>query len=87
LGITFEDERDQALAYVRRHHLYFPALADDRDNDPRLPGDGVARAYGLSGVPDSFLINRLGEIVWLRRYELTPAFLHRTLPRLIAANS
>ena len=37
-----------------------------------------------TGVPDSYLIDPQGKIVWLNLYQLTPTFLTKTLPQLIA---
>jgi cytochrome c biogenesis protein CcmG/thiol:disulfide interchange protein DsbE len=76
LGVAFANSPDKALGYLRRYHLSYPAVTD--------PAGDVASAFGVSGVPDSYLIDRAGKIVWLNLYQLTPAFLQSTLPRLIA---
>ncbi len=76
LGVVFQNSPDKALGYLQSYKLSYPAVVD--------PAGNVANAFGVTGVPDSYLINRQGKIVWLNLYQLTPAFVTKTLPRLIA---
>jgi cytochrome c biogenesis protein CcmG/thiol:disulfide interchange protein DsbE len=76
LGINFKDSPSAAVAFMRQHHDDYPALFDT--------GSNLAEAYGVTEVPDTYLVNRQGKIVWLNLYQLTPAFVHKTLPSLIA---
>ena len=76
LGIMFKDSPSASLGYLRKYHLSYPALFD--------VGSNVAQAYGVTEVPDTYLVNRSGKIVWLNLYQLTPAFVKTTLPQLIA---
>jgi cytochrome c biogenesis protein CcmG/thiol:disulfide interchange protein DsbE len=46
-----------------------------------------ARAFGISGVPETFVINRQGKIVALLRSQLDGTWLKQTLPRVLAEAS
>ena len=45
------------------------------------------RAFGTTGVPETFVIDRQGRIAALRRYQLNSQWLQQTLPRLLAERS
>jgi cytochrome c biogenesis protein CcmG, thiol:disulfide interchange protein DsbE len=47
--------REEVLAYVKRHGYHFDVLLD--------PKNAVAEAYKVSGVPETFIIDREGRIV------------------------
>lgn len=47
--------RDEVLAYVKKHGYHFDVLLD--------PQNAVAEAYKVSGVPETFIIDREGRIV------------------------
>lgn len=47
--------RDEVLAYVKKHGYHFDVLLD--------PKNAVAEAYNVSGVPETFIIDREGRIV------------------------
>ncbi|MGZ3510612.1 MAG: TlpA disulfide reductase family protein, partial [Candidatus Binataceae bacterium] len=47
--------RDEVLAYVKKHGYHFDVLLD--------PKNAVAEAYKVSGVPETFIIDREGRIV------------------------
>ncbi len=55
LGINTRDASEKALAFVRRFHLTFPSLRDGS-------GD-YAEGWGITGYPESFLLDRRGHIV------------------------
>jgi cytochrome c biogenesis protein CcmG, thiol:disulfide interchange protein DsbE len=76
LGVVFQNSPDKARGYLQKYHLSYPAVTD--------PAGNVASAFGVTGVPDSYLIDRQGKIVWLNLEQLTPAFVKTTLPQLIA---
>lgn len=52
LAVSVDEERDDALAFLKKFPLQFPLLLD--------AGSEVARAYGLKGMPSSYLIDRHG---------------------------
>jgi len=47
--------RDEVMAYVKKHGYHFDVLLD--------PKNAVAEAYNVSGVPETFIIDREGRIV------------------------
>ena len=60
LGINLDDSTDDARAFVSRYGLTYPQLRD---------GDGSDRrdAYGMTGFPESFLVNPDGKLALIRR--------------------
>ena len=60
VGINLDDNTDDAGAFVREYGLTYPQLRD---------GDGRERrdAYGMTGFPESFLVDPEGRIALIRR--------------------
>ena len=60
LGINLDDTTGDALDFVDRYDLTYPQLRE---------GDGADRrdAYGMTGFPESFLINPEGHVSLIRR--------------------
>ena len=76
LGIDTQDAPDDALRFLRDKRITFPSLRD-RDRD-------YVRKLGVSGYPETFLIDRSGRIAALQRGPIDHAWLDRHLPRLLA---
>ena len=76
VGITYEDNAVADQAFVRQYHLTYPVLRD-------VNGD-FAHSLGLTGVPDSFVINRAGRIQAFQLEPLTTQWLQQTLPKILA---
>ncbi|HEY6397340.1 MAG TPA: TlpA disulfide reductase family protein [Solirubrobacteraceae bacterium] len=76
LGVTYLDTSGDAAQFVRQHHLTYPVLRD-------VDGSFV-RSFGTIGVPETFVIDRSGRIVALRRYIVDRKWLAQTLPPLLA---
>ena len=55
IGVNFQDTRDDARNYVRTTGITYPVV---EDTDSR-----TALAYGLRGIPETFIIDRSGRIV------------------------
>jgi cytochrome c biogenesis protein CcmG, thiol:disulfide interchange protein DsbE len=55
IGVNFEDSTGAARGYVRTAGVAYPVV---EDADSR-----TALAYGLRGVPETFVVNRSGRIV------------------------
>lgn len=52
-----EDQNQAAVApFIERNGYQFPVLLD--------PGNQVSGAYGVSGFPSTFIIDRTGRIIW-----------------------
>jgi cytochrome c biogenesis protein CcmG, thiol:disulfide interchange protein DsbE len=71
LGVAYLDASPDAQSFVRRYHLSYPNL---RDNDGTF-----ARSYGTDQLPESFVIDRRGDIVAISRGELDRAFLNHAI--------
>ncbi|MGA2321091.1 MAG: TlpA disulfide reductase family protein [Solirubrobacteraceae bacterium] len=71
LGVTYLDASPDSLSFVRRYHLTYPNL---RDND-----GAFAHSYGTDQLPESFIVDRQGQIVALSRGEIDQAFLNRAI--------
>jgi cytochrome c biogenesis protein CcmG/thiol:disulfide interchange protein DsbE len=71
LGVTYEDVSPDSQSFVRRYHLSYPNL---RDDDGRF-----AHSYGTDRLPESFIIDRAGNIVAISRGEINQAFLDRAV--------
>jgi cytochrome c biogenesis protein CcmG/thiol:disulfide interchange protein DsbE len=54
LGVLFEDTEDNAKQFLRQHGHSFPQLLDPSS---RMPVD-----YGVTGVPETYFIDRAGTI-------------------------
>ena len=55
IGVDFEDTAGDARNYVRTANVTYPVVED--------AGSRAALAYGLRGVPETFVVNRSGRIV------------------------
>ena len=70
LGVNLDDASDDALAFVEEYGLTYPQLRD---------GDGRERrdAYGMTGFPESFLVDPEGRIALIRRGPVDAEYLSR----------
>jgi len=55
VGVNFEDSTGAARGYVRTESVTYPVVEDS--------GSQTALAYGLRGVPETFVVNQSGRIV------------------------
>jgi cytochrome c biogenesis protein CcmG, thiol:disulfide interchange protein DsbE len=80
LGIDLDDSTNDAGAFVRRYGLTYPQLRD---------GDGSDRrdAYGMTGFPESFLVNPAGKLALIRRGPVDQKFLADQVAPLIGSSS
>jgi cytochrome c biogenesis protein CcmG/thiol:disulfide interchange protein DsbE len=79
LGVDVQDDRDSALAFLRRKGVTFPSLRDrDRSYVHRL---------GVTGYPESFLIDRKGRVVALNRGPITQGWLDANLPKVLGSSA
>lgn len=76
LGVTYLDNSSASEAFVRQQHLTYPVVRDVSGN--------FVRSFGTTGVPETFVINRKGRIVALRRYQLAGPWLQQTVQRILS---
>jgi cytochrome c biogenesis protein CcmG, thiol:disulfide interchange protein DsbE len=75
LGIDMQDSTERALAFLDEEGIEFESLRDrDREH---------VRELGVSAYPETFLIDRQGRIVALRRGPIDQAWLDEHLPPLL----
>lgn len=75
LGISFQEPNlDNARAFIREYALAYPSLID--------PAARTAINYGVSGVPETFFIDRDGIVRGVDRGGLTSARLSEGLGRI-----
>jgi len=55
VAIATMDDRDKALGFHRQHDFSYHVLFDE--------GDAVAKAFGITGPPQTFLIGRDGRLI------------------------
>ncbi|MDQ6607857.1 MAG: TlpA family protein disulfide reductase [Actinomycetota bacterium] len=79
LGVTYLDNSDDSERFVRQEHITYPVIRD-------VSGSFVS-SFGTTGVPETFVINRQGRIVALRRFQLDSRWLAQTLPKILAEPS
>jgi cytochrome c biogenesis protein CcmG/thiol:disulfide interchange protein DsbE len=75
LGVTYLDNTSDSEAFVRRQHVTYPVVRDVNGS--------FTRSWGVDGVPETFVIDRRGRIVALRRYQLAGTWLQRTVGRVL----
>ena len=80
LGIDLYDSTDDALAFVRRYGLTYPQLHESGGEDRK-------QAYGMTGFPESFLIDPQGKIALIRRGPVDERYLDQQVAPLIGSGS
>jgi cytochrome c biogenesis protein CcmG/thiol:disulfide interchange protein DsbE len=79
VGITYADDSDASEAFARQEHIAYPVLRDVNGN--------LARSWGVNGVPETFVLNRRGQVVALRRYQLAGPWLEQSVSPLLGQPS
>lgn len=75
LGIDTQDASEDALEFLDEQGISFPSLRDiDRE---------YGREFGVSGYPETFLIDRAGRVAQMRRGPVTQEWLDEHLPPLL----
>jgi cytochrome c biogenesis protein CcmG/thiol:disulfide interchange protein DsbE len=75
LGVTVDDATRDSLRFLEEHDLDFPSL---RDVDGEL-----VDAYGGTGVPETFVIDREGRIVAISRGTVNESFMDEALAKVL----
>jgi cytochrome c biogenesis protein CcmG/thiol:disulfide interchange protein DsbE len=77
LGINLDDSTHDAQDFVHRYSLTYPQLRD---------GDGSDRrdAYGMTGFPESFLVDPAGRLALIRRGPVNTSYLESEIAPLLS---
>jgi cytochrome c biogenesis protein CcmG/thiol:disulfide interchange protein DsbE len=80
LGINLDDTTGDAMDFVARYGLTYPQLRE---------GDGADRrdAYGMTGFPESFLIDPQGHVALIRRGPVDDSYLKQQIAPLIGTRT
>jgi cytochrome c biogenesis protein CcmG/thiol:disulfide interchange protein DsbE len=76
VGVDTFDTTTDAISFIRRLHLTYPMLRD--------PSGEVKTAFGVTGFPESFVIDRQGRVAALQRGPVGDAFMQATVLPLLA---
>jgi len=71
LGVTYLDVSSDSQGFVREHHITYPNLRDTTGE--------FAHAFGTDQLPESFVVNRSGDIVAICRGEIDRTFVNETV--------
>ena len=71
LGVTYLDASTDSRGFVREHRLTYPNLRDTTGE--------FAHAYGTDQLPESFVVDRHGDIVAISRGEIDQQFLNKAI--------
>jgi cytochrome c biogenesis protein CcmG, thiol:disulfide interchange protein DsbE len=77
LGVDVQDDQQKALGFLRAKGITFPSLRD-RDRS-------YVHRFGVTGYPETFLIDSGGKVVGLRRGPVDQAWLDAQLPKVLGA--
>jgi cytochrome c biogenesis protein CcmG/thiol:disulfide interchange protein DsbE len=55
VGIAYKDAASKAQAFLNEYGLTYPSAVD--------PGSRTARAYGVTGVPETYIVDQQGNLV------------------------
>jgi cytochrome c biogenesis protein CcmG, thiol:disulfide interchange protein DsbE len=69
LGVTYKDAAADSLAFAAQYRLTYPSLRDESGE--------FAHAFGTDALPESFVLDREGRVVAIRRGEASEAFLQQ----------
>lgn len=79
LGVTYLDAAPQSEQFVKSHGITYPVVRD-------VDGD-LTHAFGATGVPETYIINREGKVAAIRRYQVSRSWLSGALAPLLAQRS
>jgi cytochrome c biogenesis protein CcmG, thiol:disulfide interchange protein DsbE len=77
LGVDLDDNSPDAQAFARQYHLTYPLL---RQGD----GNPIKQAYGMTGLPENFLVDPSGRVRLIERGPLDAAILRQQVQPLIS---
>lgn len=75
VGVDTFDANSDARSFIRRLHLTYPILRD--------PGGQVKHSFGVTGFPESFVIDRSGRVAAVARGPVTDSFMRAAVLPLL----
>jgi cytochrome c biogenesis protein CcmG/thiol:disulfide interchange protein DsbE len=79
LGVTYLDAAPDSEQFVKSHGVTYPVVRDVQGT--------FTRAYGTTGVPETYVINRQGQVAAIHRSQITRTWLDQALAPLLAQRS
>ena len=79
LGVSYNDAAQDTESYDRQYHVTYPVVRDANGH--------FVQSFGTDMVPETFVIGRDGRIQALDRGELTAAWLHQHMPKILAGTA
>jgi cytochrome c biogenesis protein CcmG/thiol:disulfide interchange protein DsbE len=76
VGVTYLDAAPDSEQFVKAHGITYPVLRD--------VSSAFTQDWETTGVPETYIINRQGRVVAIRRYQVTRSWLESTLAPLLA---
>lgn len=76
LGANVDDLSKDANEFVIEHHLTYPVL--------RYSSTNATKDFGTKRLPETFVIDRDGKVVALRRMQIDDEWLNEVLPQVLA---
>ncbi len=74
LGVDWNDAMPDARHFTRQYGITYPVVRD--------VGGKLAKAYGVTGLPETFVIDRDGRVAALQRFSVNERFLRHVLAPL-----
>lgn len=71
VGVTHVDPTEKSLAFVQKHGLTFPSVRDVEDE--------LYDAFGGTGTPETYVLDKSGRVAALSRGVITPEFANEAL--------
>ncbi len=75
VGVDYLDTDEEGLAYMKKYGITYPSGPDI--------GDKISRAYAITGVPETFFIDKDGVIVHVQIGPIDRATLYGLLEQLV----
>jgi len=79
LGVNWNDAMPDARKFVRKQGISYPIVRD--------VGGGLAKSFGVTGLPETFVVDRSGRIASLQRFYVNDRYLSRALAPLVGSPS
>jgi len=75
VGITYRDAQDASLSFIDEHGITYPNGVDEMGR--------ISDAYGVTAVPETYVIDREGRLAWSQIGEIQAEMLARQLAQLL----